>query len=377
MRKIICFISFFITTGASAEPYLSYSSENLTLNGLIIIDGGYTYADDIAGDSETDFQSGMQSPNLIGIGGSYMYGENYGVVFKLQNQFGLEDGKTIGDGLFSREAWLGVQAPYGTITAGKQYEFMFESLAQKRWGRNLPMVSLHQMQQGPFDNLLIPGGYPPGVPTVLHLDFNRVSGAFRVEDSLKYTTPEINGFSAGVLYGGDGVDYAGEGGDRTDSETFSSGVNYGAGPVKFAAAYTRSNNFLGLGSDIANIGAGLAYDIGAHTLDFMYTKTENRTLGGEIDVYALGSFVSLGDKLSGYLNYQLMDGNDALLNRKAHQIGATLLYHASQHVDLYGTVVYQDTDGDDETNARIAAVSAASGDESQSIARVGVRLTLF
>jgi len=377
MKKFLASILAVSSFGVCAEPVLSYSKDGFSLNGLILLDGGYTFSDDVAGTSETDFHSGMQSPNLIGLSGSYMYSEGYGVVFNLQNQFGLEDGKTIGDGVFSRESWIGISSPYGTVSAGKQYEFMFESLAQNRWGRKLSMVSLHQMQQGPFDNLIVPGGYQPGMPTVLHLDFNRVAGAFRVDDSIKYMSPDLNGFRAGVMYGGDGVDYGSQDGDRTDSENYSAGLNYSGKSLRMNAAYTRSDNFLGLGSDIENLGVGFAYDVGKHTFDFLYTKTENKMSGGEVDVFAVGGYFSMNEKVSLYTNYQLMDGNAQLLNRKAHQVGATLLYHASPNLDLYGTLVYQDASGDGATNARIAAVSAASGDDAQSVLRLGVRLTLF
>lgn len=377
MKKIMIAMLSVFTLSATAEPVLTYSKGPLNIGGLILIDGGYTYVDNQAGSAETDFQSGMQSPNLIGFNGSYSVNDDLSVIFNLENQFALEDGKTVGDGLFSRQAWLGVKTAYGSITAGKQYDFMFESLSQNRWGRKLASVSLHQMQQGPFDNFLLPGPVP-GVPDIFHLDFNRTAGAWRVDDSVKYMSPEINGFTAGVMYGGDGVDYAGVDGDRTNSETLSGGINYRGDEFRANVAYTKTDDFLGLGSDVENYGAGFALDFGPHTLDAIYTNTRNMTSKGEIDVYGVGFNASVAKDISLYTNFQFMDGNAVLKNREAKQLGATLLYHYTPNIDFYGTIVYQDTSGDGGgAQARIAAIGASSDDESQFITRIGLRLLLY
>lgn len=377
MKKIIIpALSMLALSATAAEPLLTYKNGPISLSGLVLIDAGYTYTDNQAGGSEIDFQSGMQSPNLIGVSGSYAIDDKLSLIFNLENQFSLEDGKTIGDGIFSRQAWLGLDTAYGKLTFGKQYEFMFESLSQNRLGHKLSAVSLHQMQQGPFDNFILPGPIP-GVPDIFHLDFNRISGAWRVDDSLKYVSPEFKGFTAGLMYGGDGVDYAGSKGNKSETKTSSAGINYKGSNLRANAAYTKSEDFLGLGSDIENYGAGLAWDFGKHTFDAIYTKTKNLTNKGEIDVYGVGLNNALAKQVSMYTNFQYMDGNKELKNRNAKQLGTTVLYHYSPNIDFYSSLVYQDASGDGGAQARIAAIAASSNDDSQLIARVGVRFLLY
>lgn len=356
MRAIVAGISLFYSIQLMANPMLLLQRDELTLNGFLMVDAGYTYVDNISGESETDFTSGMMSPNLIGLSGSYNTGKEIDIIFNLENQFSLEDGRTVGDDLFSRQSWIGLKTPYGSITGGKQYEFMFESLSEKRWGQKLSAVSLHQMQQGPYQSF----GFPS-------IDFNRTSGAFRVESAVKYVSPVYNGMSAGIMYGD----------ESSGAKTLSTGLNYANENLRINMAYTKSDGFLGSPSEVENYGIGFAMDVGNHTYDAIYTKTHNELNDAEVDVFGVGMHSMLGGNYSIYTNLQYMDGNASIGNRDAMQIGSTLMYKYSPNIDFYGTVVYQDTSGDGTTHANITAVPGSSSDESQLLTRIGVRFILF
>lgn len=356
---------FSSTLLADDGPKLAYTNGDLNLSAHLLLDVGVTYMDNQEGQSYVDTPSGIQSPNLVGIAGSYVLQDGYKAIFELENQFSVDQGETIGEGIFSRQAYAGISTPYGTLTNGDQYEFMFQSLSAERWGDVLPSVSLYQMQEGPFQNLGLPGR---------PIDFNRTAGAYRVARSIKYASPNISGFTFGGLYGR---------GDDNESNAFaktvSLGMGYGNGPLQLNAAYTNARNiYINEGRDgIRNWGAGGLYRFDSFVVDAVYTNTTNTFTDGAIDVYAVGTKVPFGKKISLYANYQFMNGNAELGDNRAHQLGATLDYRINSVADVYVTAVYQKAAGDDDPKALIPAMYAASDDTAQAALRVGLRLFFY
>lgn len=353
---------FSSTLLADDAPKLAYTNGDLSLSAHLLLDVGVTYMSNQNGRSYVDTATGMQSPNLIGIADAYQLEEGYKAIFELENQFSVDQGETIGEGIFSRQSYVGVSSPYGTLTTGDQYEFMFQSLSAERWGDVLPNVSLYQMQEGPFQNLGLPGR---------PLDFNRTAGNYRVARSIKYTSPNLAGFNFGGLYGR---------GDDNESNSFaktlSLGLGYGNGPLQLNAAYTNARNvFINDGRDgLRNWGVGGLYRFDSFVVDALYTNTTNTFTDGAIDMYAVGTRVPLSKKLSLYTNYQFMDGNAELGDNRAHQLGATLDYRINSVADVYLNAIYQKAAGNDDPKALIPAMFAASDNTTQTALRVGLRL---
>ncbi len=155
-----------------------HAQSSVTLQGLI--DGGVTYVNNQHGGSATLFDSGILAPNLLTFKGTEDLGGGNKAVFALTSQFDLGSGATIpGAGqIFNRTAYVGLSNDrYGTLTFGNQYDF----------------------RQGPFSALGVPNN-PTGA-----FDFDRMAGATRVSNSVKYRSPDLSGFSFGALYGFGGV----------------------------------------------------------------------------------------------------------------------------------------------------------------------------
>lgn len=343
---------------ALAAPLLAQAQSSVTIGG--VVDAGVALNSNQTGKRNTLVDTGIQSPNLLRFRGSEDLGSGNKAIFMLESQFQLDTGAQVGN-FFGRQAYVGLSGDWGTLTAGNQYEFMFESLSQQRFGPVIKYVSLYDLYQGPFQAL---GTANNG------MDFNRVAGAFRVNNSLKYTSKNLNGFSFGALIGfGEQADAFGRNG------TTSFGANYANGGLALNAAYTyaKSATIDNGNQGIRNWGAGGRYVLGQPTVDVLYTNTTNTFTRGQIDVYEAGVTFPLSAPVNLRVYYHLMKGNAQLTNNKSQQAGMLLDYAFSKRTDAYLNAVYQKASGGASARAWITASGAASAGDTQTVLRVGVR----
>ena len=349
---------------ALALPVLAYAQTSVTVYG--IVDAGLTSVSNQAaangqGSHNTVLATGIQTPNLLGFRGTEDLGGGLKAVYLLENQFALENGQTIGNGLFTRQSYVGLSGPWGTVTGGNQYEFMFDTLTVRRLGPVLPYIGLYNFQQGPFQALGSSfGGF----------DFNRLAGAFRVANSLKYVSNNLGGFTLGGMYGLGEV-----AGSNSQNSTSSLGVNYDNGPLGLAAAYTnaKQSDINNGNNGIRNFGLGGRYRFGTLTLDGLYTNTKNTLTNGKVNVYEIGVTAPVAASTTVRVDYEYMSGNAQLANDKANQAGVTLDYALSKRTDLYSTLVYQKVSGDNNPTAFINGLPGASASGNQSALRFGMR----
>ena len=334
-----------ILMAAIGMPLAATAQSNVTLYGTL--DAGITSISNQGGSRNTILATGMQIPNLFGFHGSEDLGSGMKAVFKLETQFGLDDGQMIGGSGFTRQTYVGLSSPVGTLTMGYQYEFMFESLSAARLAGSLPYVSLYNLQQGPFQGLGAAFG---------GLDFNRVAGAFRVPNSVKFVTKDFNGLNAGVLYG-----MGEKAGASSANTTVSAAVNYASGPWGANAAYTYAKDpSINQGKDgMRNWGVGGRYTTSQMQVDAIYTNTQNTFTNARVNVYQVGADFKITPTTILRGDYQLMKGNAQLADNKAHQFGVTLDYWFSKR--------------NGPTNAWIAGLPGASDGRNQTALRVGMR----
>ncbi|KFG95225.1 porin [Burkholderia paludis] len=357
----------------------AHAQSSIALFGFL--DAGVTYVSNQGGHGNGRLDTGIWAPNLIGLKGTEDLGGGTKAVFLLESQFELADGSSIpGAGsMFSRQAWVGLSDPtLGDITAGNQYDFMWESLLFGGFhDRNagfdgaLSYGGFYNFRQGPFSALGIPNN-PTGSS-----DFDRVAGSSRVANSVKYKSPDFSGFTFGALYG-----FGQVAGDFSSADTVSFGVNYSHGPFAVGAAYTevkypQMNN----GHDgIRNYGAGMHYDFSGIVLaNVLYTYTKNTLTGARIDVGQIGANWFISNAWTLGANYEYMKGNAILQNNKAHQLTSSLMYWFSKRTAVYVEGVYQYASGDDPaTGAWINGLfgsNAGSSSHSQAIGRLGMTTT--
>lgn len=365
-RKNISLCMGIIALTASAA---ASAQSSVTLTGLI--DAGVTYVNNQQGGSKTFLDSGIFAPNLLTFKGTEDLGGGNRAIFELTSQFDLGSGATIpaaGD-IFNRTSYVGLANDrLGTVTFGNQYDFMFETLTLGLFDGAFLAGGIYDFRQGPFSALGVPNN-PTG-----SFDFDRMGGATRVANSVKYRSPDISGLQFGALYG-----FGGVAGDFSANSTVSFGLNYANGPLGLGAAFVNvkyAGLYEGLDGSIRNFGFGAHYRFGSVLAMLLYTNTANTASGAKINVYKTGAQWDISGPWSAGLDYTFMDGNAVLDNNRAHQVSGVVQYHLSKRTFVYVEGIYQHASGDGPvTQAWINALNepgSASTSGSQVLARIGL-----
>ncbi|MGA7777460.1 MAG: porin [Paraburkholderia sp.] len=354
-------------TGLLLLPDGAWAQSDVSLQG--VIDGGVTYVNNQHGGAATLFDSGILTPDMLTFKGNEDLGGGNRALFELTSQFDLGSGATIpGAGqIFNRTALVGLASDQlGTLTFGNQYDFMFQTLTLGRYDGAPLFGGLYDYRQGPFAALGIPDN-PTG-----SFDFDRMAGATRVPDAIKYQSPNVSGFAFGALYGFGGVP-----GSFSANSTTSFGANYVHGALGLGGAYVEVKYpQLGNGG-IRNFGFGGHYQFDSILAMLLYTNTKNTESGGEINVYKTGALWNISGPWAWGLDYEYMKGNAVLENNWAHQVTTGVQYNFSKRTTAYVEAVYQRAGGDAAvTQAWINGLmqtDGAASNRSQTLARIGLQ----
>lgn len=191
-----------------------------------IVDAALTYTNNIDGGRTWAQSSGVARNDRWGFRGVEDLGGGYQAIFRLENGFSINNG-TLGQGglEFGRQAFVGLaNERMGTLSLGRQYDFMTTNLTTFSAGS------------------LIPGVF------AFHLgDLDRLGGE-RINNSVKYVTPTLDGLQLGALYA-----FGGQPGDFVSNSASSFGATYARGPLHLAAAYTAIHNYqptFGIGTSV-------------------------------------------------------------------------------------------------------------------------------
>ncbi|WP_322037101.1 porin [Burkholderia cepacia] len=344
------------------------AQSSVTLFGLL--DAGISYVSNEGGHGVAKFDDGIFTPSLVGLRGSEDLGGGTHAVFQLVSQIAIGSGATIGDGVFARTAFVGLQNDrYGTVTLGNQYEFMADTLFFGGVDAARDVVGLYNLRNGPFQKLALPGN-PTGA-----FDWDRMAGSQRVANAVKYVSPVIDGLKFGALYGFGGVP-----GSIGANNTVSVGADYSIGTFGAAAAYTNEKYGAQAGAPatgVRNWGAGLRYGFGAANLSALFTTVRNAASGGAAWMGEVGGTWKLTGATTLGADYMYMKGNATLDDNHAHQLTATVQYHLSKRTMVYASGAWQRASSG--AHAQINGVldpDGASSGANQAIARIGMH-TVF
>jgi predicted porin len=362
----------------------AFAQSTVTLYG--VIDEGFNYTNNAAGNSAYQLESGYAMGSRWGIKGKEDLGGGLAAIATLENGFDVNSGR-LGQGgrMFGRQAYVGLSSTtFGSITAGRQYDSVVDYVGQTSvtgsWGG---YIFAH-----PYDN-------------------DNLSNSFRVNNSIKYASPSVGGFSAGGLYG-----FSNAAGGFSNNRTWSVGGQYAFGPFLAAAAYLSATN-PGLtaggaqatddanfsGSNLRIIAAGLTYTVSSATFGFSYGNTY--VSNPAATAYLSGSLSPAGGTTSSlrFSNYEVnakwqftpafyvggmysytdgtFDGSNGKRKPKWHQIGVMADYYLSKRTDIYLQGVYQKRAGDDTgtvlDTAYVAGATDASSNNHQILTRVALR----
>jgi GBP family porin len=346
----------------------AHAQSSVTLYGLI--DTGLTYTSNqketgsTAGHSKFGMTDASINPDRFGVRGSEDLGGGLKAVFTLENGFTLTNGALGQHGLlFGRQAFAGLSSDQlGTVTFGRQYDSVVDYLA--------PLAGAGAAKGGVFF------GHP--------YDNDNLQNTMRINNAVKYASPNYNGWRFGSLYG-----FSNAAGGFSDNRAYSFGTSYNNGPFRFAASYLQLNN----GGSDANLagatdslvdpagqvtgsdstfsagqqrtfGAGFDYAFGPATVGFVFTETKlenatgiNNTSASPIplansslrfDNYEVNAVYNVTRAFAVTGSYTFTDGSSSLAGAsspKWNQFNLLLDYALSRRTDVYVEGQFQHVSG--------------------------------
>ncbi len=136
-----------VLVGGISMPILAHADINLY--GLIDTSVRFTTHEDANGNSKVQQQDGILSGSRWGILGKEELGKNYQAIFVLENGFATDTGQSLqGARMFGRQAFVGLQGDFGTVTLGRQYTVIHQLIAGYDVFAlaNLPQVGFQAVQ---------------------------------------------------------------------------------------------------------------------------------------------------------------------------------------------------------------------------------------
>lgn len=353
----------------------AHAQSSVTLYG--IIDAGLTYTSKTGGalngsgtaSKNFAFSNGNLQGSRWGLNGAEDLGGGLKAIFVLENDFNLGNG-TLGQGSreFGRQAYVGLSsATAGTLTIGRQYDSVVDFVGPfavgSQWGT---FAGAH-----PFDN-------------------DNLNNSFRVNNTVKYTSINYAGFSAGGMYGfSNSANNGTAGSGFANNRAYSFGAGYANGPLSFGAGYlyiaspgTNTSGVLTAGdvntpmnlggaavSDKAWIGAaGLSYAFGPATVGLVYGHSSYTYVGGgswKFDNIELNGKYMLTPalQLGAAVTYTWSTLNNAGTNVSPKYTQATIGtdYFLSKRTDLYLVGLYQHANNDAPGGASMNGLGFSNG----------------
>jgi predicted porin len=338
---------------ACAAPVFAQSS--VTLYG--VIDEGFNYTNNVSvnGVGKTSYKlaSGFAQGSRWGLRGTEDLGGGLKAIFTLENGFDVNNGG-LGQGsrMFGRQAFVGLShAQYGTLTFGRQYDSLVDYLApltaNGNWGGTL--------FSHPYDN-------------------DNTDNSFRVNNTVKYASPNFNGLTFGGTYS-----FSNDTG-FSNNRQYSIGAQYQLAGLNLAAAYLQANNpGKSTGGAIATndanftadrlriFGGGINYTFGPATVGFVYTKTDLKNPVSTVYLPTSFSLAALGVTATKFQNFEInglyqltpaffigaqyvytdakFDANNSV-KPKYHTVGVMADYNLSKRTDVYLQGAWQKVAGD-------------------------------
>jgi predicted porin len=371
-------------TAAVALPVHAQSS--ITLYG--VLDEGINYTNNAGDKSTYQLESGYAQGSRWGLKGSEDLGSGLKAIFDLENGFDVNSG-ALGQGgrMFGRQAFVGLTAAnYGTVTLGRQYDSVVDYLAQSTangsWGGYL--------LSHPYDN-------------------DNTDNSFRVNNTVKYTSPDFSGLQFGGTYSfSNDTNFA-------NNRQYSLGGQYTNGGLLVTGAYLQANGpgltaNGAIATDDANFiserlrifGGGINYTFGAATLGFAYTNTNvGEPSATDTSVYVGTITPPNGGTMTAlkFQNFEIngkyqftpaffvgvqyvytaatMDATSGNENPKYHTFGLMADYNLSKRTDFYFQAAYQKVAGDKTDtvldDAYIPGSAGVSSNSNQFAVRAAIR----
>lgn len=286
---------------------------------------------------QTKIDSGGFNGSRWGLKGSEDLGGGLKAIFTLESGFNIDTGAGSSDGLFNRQAFVGLQGGFGAVTLGRQYT----AYDELRGATNQAYDTAFATTGGVWGN---------GIA-----DYSD-----RANNSIAYTSPSFGGVSGAVVLG------LGENktGSLKATKNYSAHIKYANGPLLVGYAHQVENSRVAAVAPLAasnaadtkyNLLAG-SYDFGVASLTGGYNEAKQ---GNAKDKeYQVGVSVPFGaaSVAVGYAHSKSEATGRAATNAEGYSL--TGLYDLSKRTRLY---------------AGLSNVKQKESSDKSSLVAVGVR----
>jgi predicted porin len=208
---------------------------------------------------------GGLSGSRWGLRGSESLGGGLNAVFVIEGGIQSDIGANAqGAGnIYGRQVFVGLNGGFGSFTMGRQYSPLFSVLCEVDIDgcSTFSVVSNHYI----------------GLP-----------GALRINNSLLYSTPNMGGFTAAIMWG------AGEQASTSGGRTFSFNAQYKAGPLYAGLGYSDVKNNAGNASLGKTWIAAGGFDAGVAKLTASYLQNKDTFGAAKFKGFQFGAAVPFG-----------------------------------------------------------------------------------
>lgn len=352
-RKLLVLIQGLLAT----STVLAQSS--VTLDGSI--DEGVTYNTNARGHSLVT-AGPVAAPDFFGLRGSEDLGGGLKAIFALQDGFLSNTGaSTIAGSAFSHFSWVGLSGKVGAVTIGRQLDLITDTLRYNSNG--FLQYSFYFFHPGNLDNLAVM--------------------ADSINNSVKYTSPNLSGFTFSGLYGFDDT-------TTQPGRVISAAVVYKGDRLRASAVYSSWHDHainlgstLGFGSFLGqSLRSGALFNAqhqniaGVSALYQLTARCEVHGMATQVDIAAPSGSARMRTAEAGadiHTNGQntvTLGGYVSWFSATRYiELGAGEIYALSKSTIVYAQAVYQHAGG--AGDAAIALLGPASG-PGQAALRVGL-----
>lgn len=318
MKKSLIALAVLASSGAAM------AQSSVTLYGVA---DAYVGSQKISGVRQGVVNSGGLNGSRWGLKGSEDLGAGMKAVFVLENGFDASNGNaTSGATMFGRQAYVGVTGDnFGSVTLGRQY------------GAYEPIRSGFLSAQGSspaFDATNSGGTSITGNSFGVAGIGAWVGYQLRVNNSIRYATPNISGFQAAVVYGF-GEDKTVAVGS-TATKNVSASLTYANGPVAVALVH-QDDQATGTLFHTKNTAIGGNYDFGVAKAFLVYNRA-NQDVAPNTSVknneWAVGTRVPLGATTL-VAQFAQSKQTGQTFNAKNQSLGLSAEYSLSKRTTAY------------------------------------------
>lgn len=313
----------------------AHAQSSVTLYG--IVDAGVQFLTnaDKSGSNQWSLASGSYLPSRFGLTGREDLGGGYAAIFKLENGFSLNNGAlATTTSFFNRFAFVGVDTPIGTFTAGRQGSVQYDKTV--------------------FYDPLYYATY-----SQLSLNASPIT-TFKINNMVKYQSISVGGFNVLAAYGF-GQQIAGS---NTAGRYMGAALEYVNGPVFTRVLYEEQRGNIGTvdQSSLVDRRASVAATYKGEVLTFFADYTHvfgNLQLSPNGDIYSVAAAWQATPFLrfvgeAGLYHRRDLSGTPKLFNAMAQ-------YFLSKSTSLYAIGGYMINSGNNNYSVVYPNTTAVAG----------------